>query len=347
MQHFSRGRLIAGCVIGVVCGLALPFLMIFSAWVLPLTVIFALLLVWAGWPSVAVGALSVLLIGSRYPFLGWGFAGSMLLLTAPGVVAAALTERRGPFFRSVGISAALQLAALVLVTAAAWLFFRQNLVDVATGSARRMFDALPPFQRRDVIMWLGQMGFFGSNTGFDFSRFFPTVPQLKDLVDQLFNTLNAGLKQTLPAYVLTASATSGALAYAGAAWIRVKRGDAPAIPFVKPDLWRLNADLIIGPPALAVVCLLLDRLGLAGADSAYVALLSLAELLFTVQGIGVLERRMKPMGLSPGYRTGITVAALIIGYRVMPFLGLYSALFGSQGLVSGWIRKRMDGKGDE
>jgi hypothetical protein len=339
--------LIAGCVIGVVCGLALPLLMVFSAWVLPLTVIFALLWVWAGWPSVAVGALSVLVIGSRYPFLGWGAAAAMLLLTAPGVLAAALTDRRRPFFRAVGISVALQLGAMVLVTAIAWLIFRQNLVDVATGSARGLLEELPLARQHFLILQLGQMGFFGSNTGINFSNAILTNDQLKSLVDQLFGTINSGLKETLPAYVLTAGATSGGLAYAGAAWIRVRRGDAPSIPFVKPDGWRLNADLIIGPPALAAVCLLLDRLGVSGADAAYVALLSLAELLFTVQGIGVLERRMKPMGMAPGYRTGITVAALIIGYRVMPFLGLYSALFGSEGLISKQIRKRMDGKGDE
>ena len=41
-----------------------------------------------------------------------------------------------------GIEEAFEGQLRVLVTAAAWLFFRQNLVDVATGSARRMFDAL-------------------------------------------------------------------------------------------------------------------------------------------------------------------------------------------------------------
>jgi hypothetical protein len=342
---FSKGRLIAGCAIGVACGLALPLLSMFSVWALPLSVIFALLWVWSGWPSVAVGAVSVALAGANYWFLGWGFAAAMLVLTLPGVLAAVLTGLRKPFYRAVGLSVAMQLAAMVLVTAAAWLFYRQNLVDVATTAMRQMYDELPVIYQRDMMAWLGQMGFLG---GFDFSRmFFPTIQQLKELADQLFYTINDGLKQTLPAYVLAISAVTGALSYAGAAWVRVRRGDDPAVPFVKPEGWRLNANLIIGPPALALVCLGLGQLGVSGADAGYVAMIYIARLLFTVQAVGALERRMKVTGVGPGRRAALVVAAVVIGYQIMPFLGMYSALFGSEGLISKQIRKRMDGKGDE
>jgi hypothetical protein len=56
---------------------------------------------------------------------------------------------------------------------------------------------------------------------------------------------------------------------------------------------------------------------------------------------------MKAAGVTPGRRAALVVAAMVIGNRIMPFLGMYSALFGSEGLVSKQIRKRMDGKGDE
>ncbi len=347
MQNFSKGRLIAGCMIGVACGLALPLLSLFSAWVLPVSVIFALLWVWAGWPSVLAGAVSVALAGSSYWFLGWGFSAAMLVLTLPGVLAGALTGLRKPFYRAIGYSVAMQLAALLLVTVAAWLFFRQNLVDVITGAIREMIADIPLARQHFFVLQLGQMGFFGDSTGIDFSKAILTDAQLKDRIDQILYVINTGLKQTLPAYVLATSALTGALSYAGAAWIRVRRGDDPAVPFIKPEGWRLGADLIIGPPALALVCLGLDSLGVAGADAGYVAMLYVAQLLFTVQAVGALERRMKAAGVGPGRRSALIVAAMVIGYRIMPFLGMYSALFGSEGLISKQIRKRMDGKGDE
>ena len=345
MQNFSKGRLIAGCVIGVACGLALPLLSLFSALVLPLSVIFAILWVWAGWPSVLVGGVSVALAGNLY--LEWGFSAAMLVLTLPGVLAAALTGLRKPFYRAIGFSVAMQLAALLLITVAAWLFFRQNLVDVITSLFRGVFEDLLLADQHRWILWMGQMGFFGENTGINFSRAILTDTQLKNLIDQLFYTISEGLKQTMPAYVLATSLTTGASSYAVAAWIRTRRHDDPAVPFVKPEGWRLNANLIIGPPALAVVCLGLSQLGVAGTDAGYVAMVYIAQLLFTAQAVGALERRMKPSGLGPGRRTALIVAAAVIGYRIMPMLGLYSALFGSEGLISKQIRKRMDGKGDE
>ena len=345
MGNFSKGRLIAGCVAGVACGLALPLLSLFSAWALPVSVIFAILWVWAGWPSVLVGAISIALTGAR--FLGWGFSAAMLVLTLPGVLAGALTGLRKPFYRAVGISAAVQLAALLLVTVSAWLFFRQNLVDVITGAIEEMIAGIPLARQHFFVLQLGQMGFFGDSTGINFSNAILTDAQLKDRIDQILYMINVGLKQTLPAYVVATSAVTGALSYTGAAWVRVRRGDDPAVPFVRPASWRLNANLIVGPPLMAVVFMGLSWLGLSGADAGYVAMVYIAQLLYTLQAVGALERRMKTAGVGPGRRGALIVAAMLIGYRIMPFLGMYSALFGSQGLVSKQIRKRMDGKGDE
>ena len=71
--------------------------------------------------------------------------------------------------------------------------------------------------------------------------------------------------------------------------MRVRRGDEPAVPFVKPEGWRLDANLIVGPPAMALVCLVLSQMGLDGADAAYVAMVYVAQLLFTVQAVGALQ----------------------------------------------------------
>jgi hypothetical protein len=347
VQSFSKGRLIAGCVIGVACGLLLPLLMITSAWFLPIPILFAILWVWAGWPTVLVGMMSVTLAGYLYWNLGWGFAAGMVVISLPGVIAAALTERRMPFYRAVGVSAAVQLFSMLAVTAAAWLFFRQNLVDVMTGALRGLIDDIPVYYQHYLALQMGQLGAFGSNTGINFSNAILTDAQLQSLIDQLLYTINEGLKLSLPAYVLASGAATGAMSYAAAAWVRVRRGDDPAIPFVKPVSWRLSANLIVGPPAMALVCVGLMQFNITGAEAAYLAAITIARLLYTVQAVGVLERRLKMGGMAPGKRTALIVLALVIAQQLMPFVGMYSALFGSQGLISKQIRKRMDGKVDE
>lgn len=347
MQSFSKGRLIAGCAIGVAGGLLLPLLLITSAWFLPIPILFAFLWVWAGWPTVLVGMMSVTLAGYLYWNLGWGFALGLIVISLPGVIAAALTDRRLPFYRAVGVSAAVQLFSMFAVTAAAWLFFRQNLVDVMTAALRGLIHEIPVYYQHYLALQMGQLGAFGGNTGINFQTAILTDAQLQSLIDQLLYTINEGLKLSLPAYVLASGAATGAMSYAAAAWVRVRRGDDPAVPFVKPVSWRLNANLIVGPPILALVCVGLMRMNVAGAEAAYLAAITIARLLYTVQAVGVLERRLKTGGMAPGKRTGLIVLALVIAQQLMPFIGMYSALFGSQGLISRKIRKRMDGKGDE
>ncbi len=345
MQTFSKGRLIVGSAIGVACGLTVPLLLTASAWVMPVSVVFAFLWVWAGWPTVVVGALSVALAGSK--FLGWGFSLAFLYLALPGVAAAVLTGLRKPFYRAVALSVAAQWFAYVSLTVAMWLFFRQNLVDVLTGALEGMFRELPGYLQHYLLLQMGQMGFFGTSTGINFSNAILTDAQLQNLLAHLIYTINEGLKLTLPAYVLTSGATTGALSYGVAAWVRVRRGDDPAVPFVKPEGWRLTANLIIGPPALALLCLALRQMGVLGAQEAYIAMISLAQLLFSVQAVGVIDRRTKAAGMAPGKRTALIVLALVVAQTLMPFVGMYSALFGSRGLISEKIRKKMDGKGDE
>ena len=227
MQSFSKGRLIAGFAIGVACGLMLPLLMITSAWFLPIPVILAFLWVWAGWPTVLVGMMSVTMAGYLYWNLGWGFALGMIVISLPGVISAALTQRRMPFYRAVGISVVIQLFSMFALTAAAWLFFRQNLVDVMTGALRGMIDEIPVYYQHYLALQMGQLGAFGSNTGINFASAILTDAQLQSLIDQLLYTISEGLKLSLPAYVLSSGAATGAMSYAAAAWVRVRRGDDP------------------------------------------------------------------------------------------------------------------------
>lgn len=345
MQTFSKGRLIVGSAIGVACGLTVPLLLMASAWVMPVSVLFAFLWVWAGWPTVIVAAVSVALAG--YKFLGWGFSLAFVYLALPGIAAAVLTGFRKPFYRAVTLSVAAQWFAYISLTVAMWLFFRQNLVDVLTGALEGMFRELPGYLQHYLVLQMGQMGFFGANTGINFSNAILTDAQLQSLIAHLLYMINEGLKLSMPAYVLTSGATTGALSYAVAAWVRVRRGDDPAVPFVKPEGWRLNANLIIGPPALALACLVLGQMGVLGAEEAYIAMISLARMLFSVQAVGVVDRRMKAAGMAPGKRAALVVLALVFAQTLMPFVGMYSALFGSKGLISERIRKKMDGKGGE
>lgn len=346
MREFSKGRVLAGCAIGIGCGILSGASMLVSAWFLPVPILMAFLWVWSGWPSVVAGAASTGMMSFHMGGPGLA-AAAIAALVLPGALAALLTQRRKPFYSAVALSIAIQWAALICVTVGAWLLFRRNLVDALTDSLSGMIFELPRALQHFLILQIGQMGMFGTNTGINFSRALLTDAQLDSLISQMLQTINTGLKLSMPAYVLTSGATAGALSYAAAAYVRIRRGDDPPVPFIKPEGWRLTPNLILGPIGLAAVCLLLDKLGVSGADAAYLATMSLARVLFTVQAVGALERRFKASGMPPGRRTLLIAVALVIGQGMMPFIGAYSALVGSQGLITKLIKKRMDGKGEE
>lgn len=353
MGKFSRGRVAAGCAIGFGCGVSVGVSLLFSAWVLPIQVAMAFLWVWSGWPSVVSGAVGAA-VSSAFTsvfssgFGGWGIPAAVIVaLVLPGALAGLLTRWRKPFYQAVGISVLIQWAALIAVAAVAWLILRRNLVDALTDALREVIEKLPRAIPQALVLVAGQAGLFGDSTGINFSQAILSDQQLDSLIAQMLQTINTGLKLSMPMYVLTSGATAGAASYTVAAYARVRMGDDPPVPFVKPEGWRLTPNLILGPPALAIACLILDRLNVAGADAAYLAMFSLSRILFIVQAVGALERRMKASGMTPARRGWLIVAALVIGGQMMPMLGIYSALLGSEGLITKRIKKRMDGKGDE
>ncbi len=151
---------------------------------------------------------------------------------------------------------------------------------------------------------------------------------LKELIDQLYYLVNTTLKQTLPAYGCPQRGQRRA-ELAGAAWgaRAPRRRTGRAVR----DARGLAAErqLIIGPPALAAACLGLDGWAWP-ARTRPTWRWCLSQLLFTVQAVGALERRMKAAGSS---HAAAGADRGRFGDRQPDYAAarIYSALFGSEG----------------
>lgn len=340
---YSSGRIALGCVAALLIGLLSPFLMGFAPLLVLMTVAIGVLYAWAGfWPvgiGVGAAALSLTYIdagaGSWLPLM-LGAPATLL----PGLYVVLLIRRRLPFFQALVRSIAAQVLGLVFALVLARSMLGMDLVDALLSWFHSFVRALPVVRTQTWLLSLGRLGFFGSATGVNFALPFMTPEQQETLLQTVIDMLDRSLRVNLTSMLISSGVLSGLLAYVLCARICARRGDEPHIDYVHLHDWRLPKSAIIALPAALLLSVAAANLGLAGAEAMYVTLLDLCYLLFALQGASALSRRMRQSGTTRGRRNALVVLMLLFARWLLALLGLYSALMGSKGLISEYIRKR-------
>ncbi len=336
-----------GIALGVLSGMLLPFTLGLAPVLMLSTVIVALLGVWSG--LVAALAASVV-----HLVVAFEMGGAMLfllvleamLLPAWGVIV--LISRRPLFFEGVKWSAIMSLGALFMLVVCAWLVVRGDLIDYFMKQMGAMVDALGQEIIGMALGAWGQAGLFGTSTGIDFSRALTSAEQAQ-LTSDIARMLTGYLQLNFAGLLLTGGVTTGAVSYWLSARVLSRRGDEPTVDYRHVYEWRLSKSLIIGPSACALVCYIAYSLGLSGADAAFQAFMSLSLVLFAVQGLGAIDRRIHASGAPGGYRAFTLCFLVVVGAYLLRIVGVLSALFGKNGLITEYIKRRagQNGKGDD
>lgn len=344
--NLSWGRIAAGVVLAILGTLVMPLLMSFMTIFLCAPVLVALLYAWSGpLPALVAAAGTVMMCAL---FGAPAMVAGLLALMLPALGAILLLHRRLPFFRAMALSIAIQLGLLLLTVAFAWLLVQRDLVSALADYMRAAVESLAPgsFEEQFYQVFLismGRMGWFGT-PDIDFMAATLSAAEQAQLSEQLIGIVDAGLRLNLVSIILCSGTMTGILNYALPAKVCSRRGDEPLVPYKHLHEWRLTRDMIIGLPACTLVCYIALNMGLAGTDSAYVALMNLCYLAFAFQGAGALARRMRGMGVSGGKRTALAALMMLFLQWVLSLMGVYSALFGSRGLISDYLRKRAEKK---
>lgn len=342
MGKLSTKRIVASCVIALFCGVLFPFMLAFAPFLVLMPMILALLYVWAGlWPvTVAVGAALASLVflsmqlGSPL-FLALGVPAALL----PGIYVVVLLRRRVKFFQALMHSIVAQILGLALALVAARLLAGADLVGALLNWFVAWVDAQPLPDTQSWLLTLGRMGLFGAGTGVDFSLPLMTLDQQNMLVGLWVDMADRSLRLNMPSTLLSSGVISGILCYLLAARSCARRGVEPRVDYVHLYDWRLPKSMIIGLPACTLICVIALQFGATGAESARVALLNLCYTAFAIQGAGALTRRLRQTGASSGRRGLLALFLLVFARWLLSAMGLYSALFGSRGLISETIRK--------
>lgn len=334
---------VAGIVLGMLSGmLLLPSLMFMNVLIVPVVLI-SVLGVWSGWAAAAVAMVSQLSMAYLYG------GGLMTLAVFDAVVVPAgailyLVLSRPKFKDGVKWAALVQLGVMFVLVVTAWIAVKQDLIDYMTQSMRAMFNAVPQEQLGLLLSYLGEAGVYGTQTGLDFSKALTAIEQTQ-LLDALEAAYSAQMRLDLPTTLLVGGMTTGCVGYWLSARVVARRGDQPPIAYLHPDEWRIKPHMVIGPPACTLAVYIAYTMGMRGADGVYLAMLNLSGFFFTIQGLGAVDRRFKRNGTVGAARKLLLIMLVAIAPWALVGIGLASALFGSDGLISNFIR-RQKGEGD-
>ena len=335
----SSGRLIGSCVLALILGAALPI-----AATMGVLMLFPLLLI-GGAVLVALQCAGGWVPAGLYTGVGLGLSVYALgpaptLILAAGLLLPALAvlpgiQSRRPFFEQLRLSIAAHAAGLVAALLIAYVTFGSGMVARLMDGLRAQFAMLPdeffaPFVEviNSTLAGSGLSGITGM-----------TVDAYRGSLNGVLDVMEITYGQTLPGVLLSAALIGAVLTPLWGNWRMALRGLATEESFIGMSRWFLPANISLGALGLWAVGLVLSLSGYKDGQTVYTTIYMLFRLVFTVQGIASMDRRMLVRGVATRRRKVLLTIAFVAGqiFELVSFVlvlqGLASAMFGSNGAL--------------
>ncbi len=339
MNKRSLAAVLVASLVGLLAGAGQAFyISFFPACVLG-TVLAALFFAWGGWLSAALYLAAS--VGSVGWLFGAGMAGAAaLLVAAPSVAVIAMLWRRASFAARLKGAIGAQLAAFLILICVLYFQAQRDLISVLVDFADSWIESLPASLRLALAQQFALTGLITGDTAqkaIEGSlRTMEVLGALKESIEIQGNLMRLGL----PGLLLSSGLLTGVLAVALPNCVCARRGDAlDYVPFCD---WHMPRQVTIG----AIVCLAMTGLLLlfkvSGAEAVWNAIIIAGGTLCVVIGASALDRRMKAAGRGKAFRVILIGLGVVFVQGLIMICGVYSALLGSQGLISSYIRRKKD-----
>ena len=339
MNKRSLAAVIVSSLVALLAGAGQVFyISFFPACVLG-TVLAALFFAWGGWlPAALYLAASVGGVGWLF---GAGMAGAAaLLVAAPSVAVIAMLWRRAPFAARLKGAVGAQLAAFLVLICILYFQAQRDLISVLIEFVNSWIESLPASLRLALAQQFALTGLITGDTAQKAVegslRTMEVLGALKESIEIQGNLM----RLRLPGLLLSSGLLTGVLAVALPDCICARRGDA--IDYVAFSDWHMPRQVTIG----ALVCLaaagVMVLFKVSGAEAVWNAIIIAGGTLCVVIGAAVLDRCMKTAGRGKAFRVILIGLGVVFVQGLIMICGLYSALLGSQGLISGFIRRKRD-----
>ncbi len=351
-KRYPPLRVILACVLGLFAGWMQPemFMMSFMFCLMP--VILSVLYAWAGWIPAAVASAAALTSMVQFapafsvsPALM--AAGTLLVSVFPAAVVIYTMEKQMKFFHRLAFGAAAQMGALLVCMLVIYLGLKVDLADALTGGIRETLNMLPA---GSVTLFLEQLNMYGMLTEESIAELeggIVTAADVSMVLDQAMDTMNYYFKQVITALVLSSGLLSGLAAVSLSSRIRRDCRTQPLVDHVMLDYWRV-------PPRFAGMALLgvvtgyvMQMMSMNGSESVTVIFVILLSEMLTIQGAAAISRRFRDVGAGVIARIGLIAASLVLMPSFLEMVGVFSLLMGSEGVITKWMKKRIEQRESE
>lgn len=339
-------RIIAASIVAALLGLVQP-LFFMSAFMICLTPIaLTALYAWAGWIPVVIGSAGTVGTISWFAGISGGMppvlagASAAIVFVLPALVAIVAQNRRIPFFRRMAATIAVQTAALLGFACMVYLGMKVDLVDALADMMRSSMEAASTETLVSCLNMFAMYGILNEESIEGLTTGFVLWSDVRNALDQAFDLIRYQLRQTMPALLLNSGLISGVLLAAVPGRICSRRGDQPDVGYVPLTQWFLPAR-VTGIVALCVATgCAMQWSGVEGADAMTTVFTTIGSTLCLIQGLASIHRRFRMTGTARGVRITLTILCLMFATTFLELVGAMSALFGSKGAISTWMRKR-------
>ena len=156
----------------------------------------------------------------------------------------------------------------------------------------------------------------------------------------LLNTVKTNLALQLPGMLFTVGIFSGVLAAAVPNWLLRRRGAVGKEAYRPLKRWRVPKQIVGGVLGMLAAGLLLYLLGLPNGTTVFATVRVICDCCFLLQALGALARFADKTNMPRAGRNVCLILAVTLLQPLATYLGCFSALFGSRGLISEWLRSR-------
>ena len=346
------GKLVWSVVLALVVGALLPVITVLQITllmpVLMLGGVFTVYLqCYGGWVPAGV------FLAAGMVSTAW-FAGTeaMWMVLAAGMAPALLTLRgialKRPFFEQMRASLACYILGLMAAMGIAYAGFGAGMVARLRDGLRAQFALMPDAAFQPLVDAVNSALGLGGMRGMGLI----TVQIYRGQIAGILDLMQTTYAQTLPGTLLSGAMLTAMASVLWGNWTLARRGLATNDSFVGMSRWHLPGQIALGALALFAVGYVISASGYASGDTVYLTVYQLVSVLFAVQGLAAIDRRMLNASRSLNRRRA-ALALLIIGALTLQLLatflviyGVLSALFGSKGSVRLWLEKRRDDHSD-
>ena len=330
----GAGRLIFGCLLGVVLAVFAPVLVLTELFSLTMVVFFpaiALMLLyrWAGLVPALLSAMLQMSLTAR--MLGGAFVWMAFFTGLLPLILLVRCENK-PFFTQMKVSIAAFGGGVVLSVMVIYLNYGGNMIE-------RVLTELPRAMRQiPADMLAPAMENLGAALGRELA-----MEDFYKLFDDMVSTLIPVYQVNLPGLLFSGALVSAVLCTGLSSLMLKKQGRATEGAYLPLRRWALNASTTSGLLMMTAVSLIAYLAGMQQGQALFYTVYNIAAAAFCVQALSSMARHMYASRLKKGTQVFILIA---ISALCLMGASIYVALYGCTSAIMGRygaLRQRQEG----